>query len=67
MFLRKFFASIKARRRSSQQHNDEKGALISRRLQELQDVTKPKQAEMPFTKARGGNGSSCVHLEKTGT
>jgi hypothetical protein len=46
MFLRKLFASIRANRRSAQQHNDEKGALISRRLQELMDVTKPTQVEI---------------------
>jgi hypothetical protein len=67
MFLRKLFALIRANRHSAQQHNDEKGALISRRLQELLDVTKPTQVEMPFTKTHSGNGPSYVDLENTGT
>jgi hypothetical protein len=67
MFLRKLFASIKPNRRSAQQHNDEKGAVISRRLQELLEVTKPTQVEMPFNKAHSENAPSCAHLEKNGT
>ncbi len=47
MFLRKLFASIRANRRSTQQYNDARGALISRRMQELLDVTKPPQGDMP--------------------
>jgi hypothetical protein len=67
MFLRKLFGSIRANRRSAQQHNDEQGALIARRLRELLDVTKPTQVEMPFTKVHIENAPSYAHLEKTGT
>lgn len=66
MFLRRLFASIRARRRSTQQRTDEEGAQISRRLQELSDVTKPKQVETP-TKAHSGNDPGHVCREKTGT
>jgi hypothetical protein len=67
MFLRKWFASIRAHRRSTQQHNDEQGALIARRLQELMDVAKPTHVEMPFTKAPSQSDTSYAHREKTGT
>jgi hypothetical protein len=50
MLLQKLFASIRAHRRSTQQRTEEEWAQISRRLQELLDVTKPTQVEMPFTK-----------------
>src|ERR1019366_1119495 len=67
MFLQKLFASIRARRRSTQQRTDEEGAQISRRLRELLDVTKPAQVEMPFTRAHSGSGPGYAHREKTGT
>jgi hypothetical protein len=51
----------------AQQHNDEQGALIAKRLQELMDVTKPTQVEVPFIKAHSGNAASYAHLKKTGT
>ncbi len=68
MFLQKLFASIRARRRSTQQRTDEEeGARISRRLQELLDSTKPKQVETPFTKAPSGKEPGHVYRDKTGT
>ncbi len=67
MFLQKLFASIRARRRSTQQRTDEEGAQISRRLRELLDVTKPAQVEMPFTRAHSGSCPGYAHREKTGT
>ena len=54
MFLLELFGSMRARRRSTQQHNEE-GAQIARRLRELLDSTKPKQVETPATMAPSGS------------
>lgn len=51
MFLLELFATMKARRLSSQRHNEE-GAEITRRLL---DATKPKQVETLFTIAASGS------------
>ena len=48
MFLLELFATMRARRRSVQRHNEE-GAEITRRLRELLDSTKPEQVETPST------------------
>ena len=46
MFLLELFATMRARRRSTQRHN-EKAAEITRRLRELLDSTIPLQVETP--------------------
>ena len=53
MFLLELFATMKARRRSTQRHNKE-GAEIARRLQELLDTTMQKKVETPSTIAAIG-------------
>jgi hypothetical protein len=54
MFLLELFAMIRARRRSTQRHNED-GTEITRRLRELLDSTIPKQLETPSTIAAGGS------------
>jgi len=54
MFLLELFATMRARRRSTQRHN-EKWAEVTRRLRELLDSTKPKQVETPSTIAASGS------------
>jgi hypothetical protein len=52
MFLEELFAWIrKYRSRSIQLGAKEEGAAIKRRLQELLDLEKPIQAEMPSTES----------------
>jgi hypothetical protein len=53
MFLLELFATMRARRRSTQRHHEE-GAEITRRLRELLDSTMPKQVETPPTIAASG-------------
>ena len=53
MFLLELFATMRARRRSTQRHNEE-GAEITRRLRQLLDSTMPKQVETPTTIAASG-------------
>jgi len=67
MFLYELFASVGAPRRSTRQRTDEKRAEISRRLQELNGVTKPNQVQTPSTKARSENDLDHVYHDKTGT
>lgn len=65
MFLQELFAWVRARRRrSTRQRTGENGAEILRRLQELNDVTKPKQVETP---ARNENHLDYAYRDKTGT
>ena len=49
MFLLELFARMRIRRRSTQRHNNEEEAEITRRLRELLDLTTPKQVEAPST------------------
>jgi hypothetical protein len=68
MFLQELFASIRARRRRSRQRTDEKGAEISRRLQELNGVIKLKPVEKPpSTKAPIESDLDHAYRDKTGT
>ena len=53
MFLLELLATMRARRRSTQRHNEE-GAEITRRLRELLDSTMQKQVETPSTIAISG-------------
>ena len=56
MSLRELLASIREHRRRSAQQSYEKGAQITRRLQELLAVTKPTQEiETPSTNVCGEN------------
>jgi hypothetical protein len=60
MSLRELFASIRERRhRSAQQSTDEKGAQITRRLQELFAVPTPTQVETPSTNTGSENDPTC--------
>ena len=52
MLLLELFATMRARRRSTQRHNEE-GAEIARRLRELLESTIPKQVETPSIAASG--------------
>jgi hypothetical protein len=54
MSLNQLFASIRANRRR-QQHAEEEGLAMLRRLQELRDGTEPKPVETPSTQAQTEN------------
>ena len=65
MFLFELFATMKARRRSTQRCNEE-GAEIARRLQELLDSTMPKKVETPSTiAAKVAAESETIQRERT--
>lgn len=62
MFLQKLFASIRVRRRrSAEQHIEEKGAQIPRRWQELLDVAKPKPVETLPRLVVEATEATCLH------
>lgn len=74
MFLQELFASVRSlasvrsRRHRRQERIDEEGAMISRRLQELLDATKPKQVETLSTKGpQSENDPGHAYRGKTGT
>ena len=65
MFLLELFATMKARRRSTQRHNEE-GVEITRRLRELLDSTMPKKVETPSTiAAKVAAESETIQRERT--
>ena len=53
MFLLELFATMRARRRSTQRQNEE-GVEITKRLRELLDSTMPKRVETPPPIAASG-------------
>jgi hypothetical protein len=55
MSLNQLFASIRANRRLRQQHAEEEGLAMLRRLQELRDVTEPTPVETPLAQAQTEN------------
>jgi len=67
-FLKGLLAWVRVRRLRQQQHGEEEGAEISRRLQELLGAPKPKQPAPPSSKnPRSENDSGDAYRGKTGT
>jgi hypothetical protein len=67
MLLEEWFAAIRDHhRRSSPQRAEEEGEEITRRLQELLGVTKPKSLDSSFTKTSNETDPLRAHREKAG-